>query len=82
MIEVFTAIGIVTVIISGSIAVIGILIIIRDWRRNRRCMAAFGGVVVRKPLGDCTCTPARAPSGFEFRIPHRQCTLHGHEWTA
>lgn len=81
MIEVFTAIGIATVIVAGTIAVTGTLLLIRAWWLSRQDLKA-AHLVVRKPLGDCICDTARAPSGFEFRIPYRQCTIHGHEWTA
>ncbi len=79
MIEVFTAIGIVTIIISGLIAVIGTLLIIRGWWLTRQDLKYAARLVVRRPLSDCSCalgakltTSSRCPIHGGGIIPHAE----------
>ena len=72
MIEVFTAIGIVTVIISGLIAVIGTLLIIRDWWLTRQDLRHAQRLVVRRPLIDCSCKMPPLMKG-----QRADCPIHG-----
>ncbi len=76
MIKALAAVGALFAFMAVAIVAAALVFIIYSWWQHRGDMAACCRAVVG-PLGNCTCSPARTPSGWEFRIPDPDCRIHG-----